>query len=90
LLKCRPKKAAERGEGGMNSMKRKTSEKQSYVTSRSDRDWAIKQPGGETSRRWQLSSICQGHSGSAHPPSPDVPLPGYCRSPCVLSLAFTP
>ena len=36
----------------MNSMERSTSEKQSYVTSRSDRGWAINSPPGET---WLVS-----------------------------------
>jgi hypothetical protein len=44
----------------MNSVERKTSEKQSYVTSRSYRDWTIKQPGGETSRSVR-------HGDSCHP-----------------------
>jgi hypothetical protein len=42
----------------MNSVKRKTSEKQSHVTSRSYRDWAIKQPGGETARSVRYGDGC--------------------------------
>jgi len=61
----------------MNSAKRKTSEKQRYVISRSYRDWAIKQPAGETSPSDSHGDncypICQGHSGSAEPTTSRVP-----------------
>ena len=42
----------------MNSVKRKTSEKQSYVTSRSYRDWTINQPAGETSLSVRHGDSC--------------------------------
>jgi hypothetical protein len=32
----------------------------------------------ECQARWQLSAICQGHSGSADPPSPGVPRNIFC------------